>query len=42
MVAISIVFPVLAYTRRTLGRLEGGFLVACYAAFTVVLLMRLG
>lgn len=42
MVAISIVFPVLAYTRRTLGRLEGGILVACYVAFTGVLLMRLG
>jgi cation:H+ antiporter len=42
MVGISIVFPVLAYTRRTLGRLEGGFLVVCYVAFTGVLLMRLG
>jgi cation:H+ antiporter len=42
MVGISIVFPLLAYTRRTLGRLEGGFLVACYVAFTGVLLMRLG
>lgn len=42
MVGISIVFPLLAYTRRTLGRLEGGFLVVCYVAFTGVLLMRLG
>lgn len=42
MVGISIVFPILAYTRRTLGRLEGGFLVVCYVAFTGVLLMRLG
>jgi cation:H+ antiporter len=41
MVGISIVFPLLAYTRRTLGRLEGGFLVVCYVAFTGVLLMRL-
>ena len=42
MVGISIVFPLLAYTRRTLGRLEGGFLVVCYVAFTGVLLLRLG
>ncbi|HEX2191411.1 MAG TPA: calcium/sodium antiporter [Longimicrobiaceae bacterium] len=40
MVAISVIFPVLAYTRRTLRRLEGAFLVACYVAFTGVLLMR--
>ena len=42
MVGISVVFPLLAYSRRTLGRLEGGFLVVCYVAFTGVLLMRLG
>jgi cation:H+ antiporter len=40
MLAVSIVFPLLAYARRPLRRPEGAFLLACYAAFTGVLLVR--
>lgn len=40
MVGISILFPVLAYARRRLGRWEGALLLACYVGFTVVLLVR--
>lgn len=38
MVGISILFAVLAYTRRVLARWEGALLMASYVGFTVVLL----
>lgn len=40
MIAISVAFPVIAYVRRPLRRPEGAFLLACYTAFTGVLLIR--
>jgi cation:H+ antiporter len=40
MVAVSLLFQVVAYTRRTVGRAEGALLLASYAAFTAVLLAR--
>ncbi|MDB4951340.1 MAG: K+-dependent Na+/Ca+ exchanger related-protein [Gemmatimonadetes bacterium] len=40
LIGLSLLFPLLAATRRRIGRLEGGLLLACYAAFTAILLMR--
>ena len=40
MVGLSLVLPVFIWTRLTLGRLEGGVLLASYAAFTWVTLAR--
>jgi cation:H+ antiporter len=40
LVAVSILFPLLAWTRRRIGRPEAGLLLACYAAFTLILVLR--
>lgn len=40
MLGISLLFPLLAYARRTLGRWEGALLLGYYVTFTGVLLVR--
>jgi cation:H+ antiporter len=40
LVGISLLFPLLAWTRRQIGRLEGAILLACYVAFTIALVIR--
>lgn len=40
MLAVSALFPLLAYTRQRVARTEGAVLLACYVAFTAVLLVR--
>jgi cation:H+ antiporter len=40
LVGVSILFPLLAWTRRRIGRVEAGLLLACYAAFTAILIVR--
>lgn len=40
MVAVAVAFPLLAFTRRRLGRVEGGVLLAGYVTFVAVLLVR--
>jgi len=42
MVGVSALFPLMAYTRRTLARPEGAVLLACYLVFLGVLLARAG
>lgn len=40
MIAVAVAFPLLAATRRRLGRVEGAVLLAGYVAFVAVLLVR--
>ena len=40
LIGVSALFPLLAWTRRRIGRLEATLLLACYVGFTVTLIVR--
>jgi cation:H+ antiporter len=40
LIGVSALFPLLAWTRRRIGRVEAALLLACYVGFTVTLILR--